>query len=944
MDKYRWNILGLSELRWKGFGEITVGNNHKLFYSGKNDKHEYGVGFLVNKEIVNTVISCTPVSSRIILLRVKATPFNITIVQIYAPTSAHDEQETDQFYSKVQEQLDKAPKQDIKLVLGDFNAKVGKDSINSCSRYMGESCNDSTNENGEKLLEFAAYNDMILANTLGKHKKSRCTTWHSPDGQTANQIDYILIDRRFKSSVCTARTRTFPKADVGSDHDLVMMTFKIHLKQIKKQAPSRIKFNLEKLNDPEVAEMFKAQVGGKFAPLLALTEDPSNIENIVETFNNTIIEAASETLGKARNKKQPWMTDEILAICDERRRLKPYRKTQEKKVEYRAINRQVKQVIKSAKEAWIEDQCNTINDCLVKNNSKQAYDLVKKLTGEDKGRAIMIQDSGGKDLVEEQEIIGRWTEYCEELYTHQDRGDPSVLTCPEQLEEEPLPILREEVVEAIKTLKPGKAPGVDNITSELLIAGGDAVVDVLHSVCNHTWKTGEWPSKWTRSLIITIPKKGNSKKCENYRTISLISHASKVMLRIILNRLQPQAEHIISEEQAGFRAGRSTVEQIFNLNILCQKYKQHNQDLYHIFIDYKKAFDRVWHAALFATMKKYNISPNLIRVIASLYESATSAVLFNGKVGRWFCTTIGVRQGCLLSPTLFNLFLEMIMTEALELHEGSVSVGGRSITNLRFADDIDGLAGSEQELFNLTNAINSASTRYGMEINGEKTKIMTNNPAGFKEEMILNNETVEVVNKFKYLGSIISDKGSKPEIVARLGQATKAICKLQRIWKSRTISLTHKLKLINSLVHSVFLYGCETWTLTADLEKRITSFEMKCFRRILNITFRDHITNQAVRDRLAPILGNRDDLLTSVKKRKLKWYGHVSRGHGMATTILQGTVPGGRKPGRQKLRWEDNVKEWTGLTLPETHVLTKDREAWQKLVREINGAPTTNNG
>ena len=260
-------------------------------------------------------------------------------------------------------------------------------------------------------------------------------------------------------------------------------------------------------------------------------------------------------------------------------------------------------------------------------------------------------------------------------------------------------------------------------------------------------------------------------------------------------------------------------------------------------------------------------------------------MLFNGKVGRWFCTTIGVRQGCLLSPTLFNLFLEMIMTEALELHEGSVSVGGRSITNLRFADDIDGLAGSEQELFNLTNAINSASTRYGMEINGEKTKIMTNNPAGFKEEMILKNETVEVVNKFKYLGSIISDKGSKPEIVARLGQATKAICKLQRIWKSRTISLTHKLKLINSLVHSVFLYGCETWTLTADLEKRISSFEMKCLRRILNITFRDHITNQAVRDRLSPILGNSDDLLTSVKKRK--WYGHVSRSHGMATPILQ---------------------------------------------------------
>ena len=106
--------------------------------------------------------------------------------------------------------------------------------------------------------------------------------------------------------------------------------------------------------------------------------------------------------------------------------------------------------------------------------------------------------------------------------------------------------------------------------------------------------------------------------------------------------------------------------------------------------------------------------------MTSLYESATSAVLFNGKVGRWFCTTIGVRQGCLPSPTLFNIFLEMIMTEVLELHDGGVSIGGRNITNLPFADDIDGLANSEHDLFKLTDSINEASKRYGMEINGEK--------------------------------------------------------------------------------------------------------------------------------------------------------------------------------------------------------------------------------
>ena len=147
----------------------------------------------------------------------------------------------------------------------------------------------------------------------------------------------------------------------------------------------------------------------------------------------------------------------------------------------------------------------------------------------------------------------------------------------------------------------------------------------------------------TQSLVITLPKKGNLQQCQNYRTMSLISHPSKVILKIILNRLKPQAEKIIAEEQAGFGAGRSTTEQIFNLRILCEKHLQHQQDLYHVFKDFKKAFDRVWHAALWSTMKKCNISTNLIQVIKNLYNKATSVVLFNSSIGDWFRTTAGAR-------------------------------------------------------------------------------------------------------------------------------------------------------------------------------------------------------------------------------------------------------------------------------------------------------------
>ena len=160
-------------------------------------------------------------------------------------------------------------------------------------------------------------------------------------------------------------------------------------------------------------------------------------------------------------------------------------------------------------------------------------------------------------------------------------------------EGEPAGTLRREMEAAVQSLKKGKSAGVDNIPAELVQAGGEDVITALTTICSKIWQTGEWPTPWTQSLVITLPKKGNLQQCQNYRTISLTSHPSKVMLKIILNRLKPQAEKTIAEEQAGFRAGRSTTEQIFNLRILCEKYLQHQQDLYHVFIDFMKAFDRV---------------------------------------------------------------------------------------------------------------------------------------------------------------------------------------------------------------------------------------------------------------------------------------------------------------------------------------------------------------
>ena len=184
------------------------------------------------------------------------------------------------------------------------------------------------------------------------------------------------------------------------------------------------------------------------------------------------------------------------------------------------------------------------------------------------------------------------------------------------------------------------------------------------------------------------------------------------------------------------------------------------------------------------------------------------------------------------------------MTDALNDHEGTVSIGGRNITNLRFADDIDGLARREDELADLVECIDKTSTAFGMQINAEKTKLMTNNTNGFSTDIRVNDEKLDCVKRFKYLGAIITDEGSNPDILARIAQATAALAKLKTIWNDRNIALSSKIRLMRSLVMSIFLYACESWTLTAETEKKIQAMEMRCLRKLLGITYREHITTE----------------------------------------------------------------------------------------------------
>ena len=218
-----------------------------------------------------------------------------------------------------------------------------------------------------------------------------------------------------------------------------------------------------------------------------------------------------------------------------------------------------------------------------------------------------------------------------------------------------------------------------------------------------------------------------------------------------------------------------------------------------------------------------------------------------------------------------------------------------------------------------------------MQISAEKTQLMTNNTNGISTDITIDNKKVETVRSFKYLGDIVSDEGSKPEVLSRIAQTTAAVTKLKVIWNDKNIAISSKITLMRSLAMSIFLYACEAWTITADIERRIQALEMRCFRKLLGISYRDHITNEKVKAKIGNAIGPYEDLLTTVKRRK--------RSSGLAKTILQGTVQGGRRRGRQRKRWEDNIKEWTGLEWNIMLRKAENREEWRKLVVKSTVVP-----
>lgn len=931
MKRYRCDILGLAEMRWTGSGEIAGG---EVIWSGDEKKHEAGVGFLLSKRARQALLGYRPVNARIMVARFEANPFNISVIQVYATTADSSEEESELFYNDLTKTIQELPKRDIWIITGDWNAKIGTDR-SGYERVMGTYGLGDRNKRGEKLLEFAMEHEIFICNTKFQQKKCRKWTWRSPDGRTKNLIDFIMISRKWMTSV--QQCRSFQGADIDSDHSLVIANIKLRLKR-RVRMPFKKQRDLAMLAEPMVEKAYKRNLEERIKNAHWKLTDEQDIDKRAEGIAEAIRGAIEETIPEKEKIMKKWITETTLKLVQEKRTLKTRRDMSDQaEREYRSKCNEVKSATRKDKQRWLEEQCELIQKHHGEHRIREAYKLIRNINRKWNPKQMAIKDKNDNVVMEKEKVLQRWTEYCRELYKAQ--MDPSVVQgLVQELKEISPPtceregsILKEEVERAIMYLKNNKSPGTDLITGEMIKSGGETLIEEMYKLCNMVWNVGKVPNEWTKSLLVLIHKKGSMMECTNYRTVALLSHLGKVLMMILTERLRAHMEEHLADEQAGFRKDRSTIQQILALKLIAEKARRKNKRIYNCFIDFQKAFDSIDQTVTWAVLESYGVDNKLIKLLKNISDNAKSAIRIFGEIGSWFETSRGSRQGDNISPTVFISDLERAMDKIKENVKG-ISIHGLRINNLRYADDVDIIEENETDLEETVQRLSKEAKRYGLIVNIDKTKTMVFGQKDIGRKIQVDGIEIENVENFTYLGSNITyDMNCKKEVTNRAAKALGNMQAMEKIWRSRAISIKVKKKILETCIFSCFLYGCETWTITKEVETRILTFERKCYRKMLRIGWIEKISNEEVYKRIQL----KETLLQKVKRRKLGFFGHICRmkEDRKIKTLLFGIMDGANKRGRPHREWTDDIKGWCGKNLQELRQRALDREKWRKTVK-----------
>ena len=356
MKRMKIDILGLSEVRWPGVNKLNT-DEGCFIYSG-GSAAERGVGVMLTKKISASIIGYWAISDRVLLVKIKGKPINMNIIQVYAPTSESSEDEINQFYDKLNLAKQQCKAHEVIMIMGDLNAKVGRGRVGDTVGFFGLG---DRNDRGDMWIEWCEENNQMIVNTWFQKHPRKLYTWKSPDNNYRNQIDYITINKRFRNSIIDCKT--YPGADIDSDHNPVVAVTRLRLKNIQrsKREPQR---DLKQLKKEDIKQRYSVAVQNRYE---ALSEEINGgeIEKEWICLQRAYVEGVEEIIPrKERRARKAWMTEDILDLMEKRRECK--HKNAER---YRELNREIKRRCSSAKEKWVNEQCEEIET--LANRDKQ---------------------------------------------------------------------------------------------------------------------------------------------------------------------------------------------------------------------------------------------------------------------------------------------------------------------------------------------------------------------------------------------------------------------------------------------------------------------------------------------------------------------------------------------------------------------------------------------
>ena len=480
------------------------------------------------------------------------------------------------------------------------------------------------------------------------------------------------------------------------------------------------------------------------------------------------------------------------------------------------------------------------------------------------------------------------------------------------------------------------------------------------------WINVTLSSDLRNAVVIALYKnKGEKTDCSNYHGITLLSIAGKILARILLNRLTPTiAEAHLPESQCGFRTQRGTSDMVFVLRQLQEKCREQNLSLFITFVDLAKAFDTVSRKGLWAILGKLGCPPKFLTMIPQLHEGQLGQVRHGNELSQPFHISNGVKQGCVLAPTLFSIFFSMMLEEAmkdLDKDEGvyirfrtdgslfnlrrlqaHTKTTQRLIRELLFADDAALVTHTERALQRLTSCFAAACELFGLVVSIKKTEVL-HQPAPQSSSqppsITINGTLLKTVQQFCYLGSIIStDARIDKEVDNRLAKANSAFGRLRRrVWNNNNLKTHTKVRVYKAVVLTTLLYGSESWVRYRCHVRLLERFHQRCLRIIFNIHWSDHVSNVEVLER-----ANTTSIEATLLKTQLRWAGHVSRmeDHRLPKAVLFGELSSGyRNRGAPKKRFKDSLKKslaCCGIDSRHWTTMAEDRVRWRNTIRKAS--------